>query len=73
MINLSSFLNWFCPSVYYSKEQSYLLFLLTMFRQVTGGYYADMEADCQLFHVCVQVSEYEVRMEGGTRGPGTII
>ena len=29
--------------------------------QVTGGYYADMEADCQLFHVCVQVSEYEVR------------
>ena len=44
-----------------------------MFRQVTGGYYADMEADCQLFHVCVQVSEYEVRMEGGTRGPGTII
>jgi len=27
--------------------------------KVTGGYYADMEADCQLFHVCVQVSEYE--------------
>jgi hypothetical protein len=26
---------------------------------VTGGYYADLEADCQLFHVCVQVSEYE--------------
>ena len=25
-----------------------------------GGYYADQEADCQLFHVCVQVSEYEV-------------
>ena len=21
-----------------------------------------MEADCQLFHVCVQVSEYEVRV-----------
>ena len=31
--------------------------------QVTGGYYADMEADCQLFHVCVQVSEYEVRLD----------
>ena len=29
--------------------------------KVTGGYYADVEADCQLFHVCVQVSEYEVR------------
>ena len=29
--------------------------------KVTGGYYADIEADCQLFHVCVQVSEYEVR------------
>lgn len=30
--------------------------------KVTGGYYADVEADCQLFHVCVQVSEYEVRI-----------
>ncbi len=29
--------------------------------QVTGGYYADVEAECQLFHVCVQVSDYEVR------------
>ena len=29
--------------------------------KITGGYYADQEADCQLFHVCVQVSEYEVR------------
>jgi hypothetical protein len=29
--------------------------------QITGGYYADLEADCQLFHVCVQVSEFEVR------------
>ena len=28
--------------------------------KITGGYYADPEADCQLFHVCVQVSEYEV-------------
>ena len=28
--------------------------------KVTGGYYADVEADCQLFHVCVQVSEFEV-------------
>ena len=28
--------------------------------KITGGYYADQEADCQLFHVCVQVSEYEV-------------
>ena len=30
--------------------------------KITGGYYADQEADCQLFHVCVQVSEYEVRI-----------
>ena len=29
--------------------------------KITGGYYADAEAECQLFHVCVQVSEYEVR------------
>ncbi len=29
--------------------------------RITGGYYADAEAECQLFHVCVQVSEYEVR------------
>ena len=28
--------------------------------KITGGYYADPEAACQLFHVCVQVSEYEV-------------
>ena len=28
--------------------------------KITGGYYADLEADCQLFHVCVQVSEIEV-------------
>ena len=28
--------------------------------KVTGGYYADLEAHCQLFHVCVQVSDYEV-------------
>ena len=28
---------------------------------MTGGYYADVEAECQLFHVCVQVSDYEVR------------
>ena len=31
--------------------------------KITGGYYADLEADCQLFHVCVQVSEYEVRKQ----------
>ena len=31
--------------------------------KITGGYYADQEADCQLFHVCVQVSEYEVRRD----------
>ena len=30
---------------------------------VEGGYYADPEAVCQLFHVCVQVSEYEVRKQ----------
>ena len=28
--------------------------------KITGGYYADIEAECQLFHVCVQVSEFEV-------------
>ena len=28
--------------------------------KITGGYYADVEGDCQLFHVCVQVSDYEV-------------
>jgi hypothetical protein len=28
--------------------------------QVSGSYYADVEADCQLFHVCVQVSDFEV-------------
>ena len=33
--------------------------------KVTGGYYADVEADCQLFHVCVQVSEYEVSFNIG--------
>jgi len=27
--------------------------------KVSGSYYADVEASCQLFHVCVQVSEYE--------------
>ena len=31
--------------------------------KITGGYYADLEADCQLFHVCVQVSEFEVRSQ----------
>ena len=29
--------------------------------KVSGSYYADVEASCQLFHVCVQVSELEVR------------
>ncbi len=28
--------------------------------KITGGYYADAQAECQMFHVCVQVSEYEV-------------
>ena len=28
--------------------------------KVSGSYYADVEASCQLFHVCVQVSELEV-------------
>lgn len=27
--------------------------------KVSGSYYADVEASCQLFHVCVQVSELE--------------
>jgi len=30
--------------------------------KITGGYYADAEAECQMFHVCVQVSEYEVSL-----------
>lgn len=36
--------------------------------KVSGSYYADVEASCQLFHVCVQVSELEVRM-----GPCSLI
>ena len=31
--------------------------------KITGGYYADQETECQLFHVCVQVSEYEVSLK----------
>lgn len=31
--------------------------------KASGGYYADPEAECQMFHVCVRVSEEEV---GGT-------
>lgn len=30
--------------------------------KVSGSYYADVEASCQLFHVCVQVSELEVSL-----------
>ncbi len=30
--------------------------------KITGGYYADAEAECQMFHVCVQISEYEVSL-----------
>lgn len=29
--------------------------------KITGGYYADVEAECQLFHVCLQVGDYEVQ------------
>ena len=29
--------------------------------KATGGYYADPEAGCQMFHVCLRVSEEEVR------------
>ena len=28
--------------------------------KTSGGYYADPEAECQMFHVCVRVSEEEV-------------
>jgi hypothetical protein len=28
--------------------------------KVVGGYYADPDADCQMFHVCVQVDENDV-------------
>lgn len=28
--------------------------------KVVGGYYADPDADCQMFHVCVQVDEHDV-------------
>lgn len=31
--------------------------------KVSGSYYADVEASCQLFHVCVQVSELEVKQD----------
>ena len=41
-----------------SPNQNNLTLTIT---QVSGSYYADVEASCQLFHVCVQVSEYEVR------------
>jgi hypothetical protein len=27
-----------------------------------GGYYADPEADCQMFHVCVKMGPAEVRV-----------
>ena len=27
--------------------------------RVAGGYYADMEMDCQGYHVCVQVTQIE--------------
>ncbi|XP_037799820.1 uncharacterized protein LOC119594803 [Penaeus monodon] len=29
--------------------------------KATGGYYADPEAGCQMFHVCVRVSDEEIR------------
>ncbi|XP_066954152.1 probable serine/threonine-protein kinase DDB_G0275165 [Macrobrachium rosenbergii] len=29
--------------------------------KATGGYYADPEAGCQMFHVCVKVSDEEIR------------
>ena len=28
--------------------------------KVVGGYYADPDADCQMFHICVQVNETDV-------------
>ena len=30
--------------------------------KVVGGYYADPDADCQMFHICVQVNETDVSM-----------
>ena len=39
----------------------YTLYTILTFK-VSGSYYTDIEADCQLFHVCVQVSEYEVHV-----------
>ena len=32
--------------------------------KVVGGYYADPDADCQMFHVCVQVDENDVIING---------
>ncbi|XP_018006705.1 uncharacterized protein LOC108664595 [Hyalella azteca] len=29
--------------------------------KASGGYYADTQAECQMFHVCVRVSEEEIR------------
>ncbi|KAK2725151.1 uncharacterized protein LOC136033128 isoform X2 [Artemia franciscana] len=29
--------------------------------KVIGGYYADIDAECQMFHVCVQVDETDIR------------
>ena len=37
--------------------------------KVSGSYYADVEASCQLFHVCVQVSELEVSILDRGRCP----
>ena len=31
--------------------------------KVVGGYYADPDADCQMFHVCVQVDENDVSLK----------
>ncbi|XP_069970806.1 U-scoloptoxin(01)-Er1a-like [Penaeus vannamei] len=35
--------------------------------KATGGYYADPEAGCQMFHVCVRVSDEETGLVSKTR------
>lgn len=43
------------PNYHHVPETSF-----TCAGKVVGGYYADPDADCQMFHVCVQVDENDV-------------
>jgi hypothetical protein len=45
------------PNYHHMPETSF-----TCAGKVVGGYYADPDADCQMFHVCVQVDENDVSL-----------